>query len=348
MTSPTFTLDPATIQQLVEQAVQEKIIDAVEKLSQDPVWLEKIERQINQAVVQRTVAALGSVDINPVVKDRVDENMKVFRQEFLNKFSSTGISDQSTQLQLTIMDETTVIENELTARDLNITNSAVINDLTVKGSINTNNRSWDNLADTIAEKTLARLGDDWRDSLVQDVAKTIQQQGIDFDHVNIQGNPLVVGNSLSRAVTESNLQSVGVLKNLQVSGEASLYNTVHVVNHRLGVNTKEPEMALSVWDEEVSIIIGKNKIKQAYIGTSRDQGLVIGVNRLPQIEIDVDGLTTVKKLRVGVHRIGHEVQVPGYAGTRGDIVFSSDPGPDRTFAWVCLGGHKWQTLKSAE
>ena len=47
-------------------------------------------------------------------------------------------------------------------------------------------------------------------------------------------------------------------------------------------------------------------------------------------------------------KISHDVQVPGWAGTRGDMVFNTNPGPDRVFAWVCLGAHKWQTLKSAE
>ena len=119
------------------------------------------------------------------------------------------------------------------------------------------------------------------------------------------------------------------------------------MNRRLGINTETPEMALSVWDEEVSVIIGKHKAKQAYIGTSRDSGVAIGVNRVPHIEIDTDGLTTIKKLRVGLHKISHDSLVPGWAGTRGDLVFNTSPGPDKVFAWVCLGAHKWQTLKSA-
>jgi hypothetical protein len=158
---------------------------------------------------------------------------------------------------------------------------------------------------------------------------------------------MVDQNSLSSKITESKLQSVGQLRQLSVAGEASVYNTLHVKNKRIGINTEMPEMALSVWDEEVSVVIGKNKTKQAYLGTNRDQSLVIGVNRLPQIEIDTDGITTIKQLRVGVHRISHASQVPGWSGTRGDIVFNSSPN-DHVFAWVCLGAHRWQTLKSAE
>jgi hypothetical protein len=125
-------------------------------------------------------------------------------------------------------------------------------------------------------------------------------------------------------------------------------DTLNVLNKRLGVNTDSPEKALSVWDEEVSVVIGKHKLNQAYIGTNREQGIAIGVNREPQLEISAEGLTTVKKLRVGLHRISHETQVPGWSGNKGDIVFNANLGPDRVFAWVCLGAHRWQTLKSAE
>ena len=51
---------------------------------------------------------------------------------------------------------------------------------------------------------------------------------------------------------------------------------------------------------------------------------------------------------LGLHRISHDSQVPGWSGTRGDLVFNTSPGADRVFAWVCLGAHRWQTLKSAE
>jgi hypothetical protein len=130
--------------------------------------------------------------------------------------------------------------------------------------------------------------------------------------------------------------------------KSHIYDTLSVINHRVGINTTTPESALSIWDEEVSVIIGKHKAKQAYVGTSRDQGLALGVNREPQIEIDTAGLTRIKKLQVGLHKISHDTQVPGWSGTRGDMVFNANPGADRVFAWVCLGAHKWQTLKSAE
>ena len=348
MNSSIITLDPVSIQQIVDQAVEDKIISAIETLAQDPAWLEKIERQINQAVIQRTVSQLSQTDVNTVIQQYLDQNMARFKQLFFTQFETVGIKDQSTTCQLTVMDDTTVVENQLTTRDLDVVGTTTIKDLIVKGSINTDNRSWNELKDHVSELTLKKITDDWKKQLVAQAMEQIKNAGIDFENVTVGGQQLISGSSLSSHITESNLQRIGNLQNLRVLGEASFYkNTLNVVNKRIGINTETPEMALSVWDEEVSVVIGKNKAKQAYIGTNRDNSVAIGVNRVPQIELEVDGLTTIKKLRVGLHRISHDVMVPGYSGTRGDIVFNSSPGSDNVFAWVCLGGHRWQELKSA-
>jgi hypothetical protein len=349
MIDNTIIVDPNLIKRLVEQAVEENINKLVNQLCADPEWTQRVERMINQSVVQETVTRLGSIDLGPTIKQRVDENMQKFTDSLLKTFSSTGITDQATKTELTVMDDIVVIENCLTANNIEAVDSMRVQNLVVTGSINTDNHAWSELATVIGQKTLDHLTTEWNKSLVDQVVKQIQEHGIDFDQVRVSGEPVISGNQLTSIITESGLQSVGTLKNLTVRGAAHFNNnTVNVLNKRLGVNTDAPEMALSVWDEEVSIVVGKNKANEAYIGTNRDQGIVIGVNRKPQIELNTNGLTTVKKLQVGLHKISHDAQVPGWSGTRGDIVFNANPGPDRVFAWVCLGAHKWQVLKSAE
>lgn len=337
------------IKQAIDQAVTELIDSSVQQLTQDSVWVSRVEHLINQAVTQRTVATLGSIDLNPIIRQRVDENMKIFQQQLLTKFASTGIDDQATSCQLTVMDDQVVIENQLTAREIDVVGSITTNNLSVKGAINVNNQSWQNLADVISEKTLLQITEQWTDTLVDQVKTKIQDQGIAFEQVKIGENLLVDGNRLSSSITDSKIQSLGQLKELNCRGPAYINNnTLNVLNRRLGINTQEPEMALSVWDEEVSVTIGKFKSKHAWVGTNREQGLTIGVNRSPQIEISEDGWTTIKQLRVGLHKISHATQMPGWSGVRGDLVINTNPGQDRVFAWMCLGGHKWQAIKSAE
>jgi hypothetical protein len=181
----TFAIDQKTIEQLVLKAVQDNILTAVENMAQDPGWLAKIEQLINQTVTYQTIAKIGSMDINTVIRDRVDENMTKFHNKMREDFSSVGINDRATETQLTIMDDHTVFENNLTARDLTIANSAQIQNLVVTGSINTDNQSWSALSADIAEKTFAQVTTAWQSDLVRQVAEHIKINGIEFDQVTI-------------------------------------------------------------------------------------------------------------------------------------------------------------------
>jgi hypothetical protein len=341
-------LDASTIAETINQTTEKNTLDAIEPLINSPAWQQKAELLITQATVQKTMSTIGTMDINTVIHERVDENMDQIRKTFMDKFSSTGIDDCATSCQLTVMDENTVIENTLTVQALESMSHIRTGDLIVTGSINTDNKSWNELSESLSEKTLAKLGNDWKDKLVSQVAQKIQDNGVDFKNVTIDGELFFSGDKLTTRVKRSSIESVGTLHNLTVKGATSLNETMSVVRGRVGINTKEPEMVLSVWDEEINVTVGKFKSQQAWIGTSRNQGLTIGVNRLPQIELDADGLTKIKKLQVGLHKIQHDVQVPGWSGSKGDIVFNANFSADRVFAWVCLGGYKWQTLKSAE
>ena len=341
-------VDNTVITQSITTAVDQTIQSALVNFSQDSAWLARVEHMINQTVTQETIARIGSIDIGTIIRQRVDDNMKTVQQQLLTDFASTGIDDRATACQLTIMDDTTVVENRLTAADLTVVNGARINNLAVTGSINTDNPAWTTLANNISETTLNKISDEWRNKLVQQVALQITEQGIAFDSVTIGGDYVVEGNKLGRSITESSLQSVGVLDQLSVKGNTHINNTLSVVKSRIGINTDSPESALSIWDEEVSVVVGKHKAKHAYIGTARDQTLSLGVNRTPYLDIDNTGLTTVKKLQVGVHKFGHATQVPGWLGTKGDIVFNANPSADRVFAWVCTGSYNWQVIKGAE
>lgn len=342
-------IDTALIQQALQQAVNDSIAKTVDELRTNPEWQAQIERLITQTVIQRTSDTLSNIDIAWLVHERVDQNMKVLREGLLTNFSSTGIDDRASACQLTIMDDSIVIENQITAPEVNVLGTTVTQNLVVKGAINTDNQSWKDLANNIAQDTLDALNEQWRDQLIADVAEKIRFNGIEFDEIRVNGEPLITENRLASTVTETNIQKLGTVRELTVKGQSKFNNdTLNVLNRRIGINTEEPEMALSVWDEEVSIIAGKFKKDQAFIGTSRNSGLAIGTNRQPHIEIDNTGETRIHKLRVAQWQIGHSREVPGWSGTRGDIIFNANPGVDNVFAWMCLGGYKWQVLKSAQ
>lgn len=335
-------VDQDKIKQTVDIAVEQTVELALATLSQDTAWLEKIERMINQAVVQRTLAGLSSIDVSTVIRDQVNENMRELKIELLENFSSTGINDCATSCQLTVLDDTTVIENKLTARSAEIVDDFTVKTLIVKGSINTDNRSWDELSTKIKNSAIEQIAVELRGQLVDQVKQSIVNEGISISDVKIDDTYLLRDGELSRKIVNTNIQKLGRLKDLQV-GE-----TLNVVKGRVGINTESPDCALSIWDEEVCVSVSKYKSQEAYIGTNRNHTVNIGVNKEPQITLDTDGLTTVKKLRVGQHRVGHCPEVPGWSGTRGDIMFNSNPTPGSAFAWVCLGGFKWKVIKIPE
>lgn len=337
-------IDYGFITRSVNDSTQDLIKQTIAELTLDPVWLEKIEAVINQNATQRVLSSLSNTDIRPIIKQSIDDTISN-----LNATIFKGIQTNSSTVELTVLDEHVVVENNFTAKDISAVNSLTVKDLVVKGSINTDNRSWNNLAEAISNKTLTKLNEDWKDSLTQQVKDLITAQGIDFNKVKIDGELLVDSGKLSSNITESNLQSVGTLLKLKVTGETTLNETMSVVKKRVGINTPDPDMALSVWDEEVTISAGKFKSQTGFIGTTRKQALTIGVNKIPAIEITDTGLTAIKQLQVGIHRVSHGIEVPNYSGTRGDIVFNASPTIDNpVFAWQCLGGFKWKIIKAVE
>lgn len=337
-------VDYDDIKKNVNDSAQELIQKAINELTVDPVWLEKIETLVNHSASQRILAQLRSTDISPIVQGHISNVVKS-----LNTNIFKSIQSQSENIELTLLDQHVVVENQFTAKTIEAVDSLIVKNLTVKGSVNTDNQSWIELANTISEKTFDKFNAKWKATLIEQVRDSITEHGVDFKNIKVDGELLVDNGKLSSGVKESQLQSVGKLKSLTVTGNATLTDTVNISKHRVGINTAEPDMALNVWDEEVSISTGKYKQQIGYIGTSRKQGLVIGINRTPAIEISDTGLTTVKQLQVGFFKITHGTEVPNYSGTLGDIVFNSSPSINNpVFAWQCLGGYKWKTIKAVE
>lgn len=343
-----LTISQDLIQKLVDKTVEEFVSTALTNLQQDPVWVAKIENMINQTVVTKTIAQISSMDVNSVIQEQVNQTLDKLKNDIIDKNLTMGIQGAASQVELTILDDHVVVENTLSAKNIQAINTASIKNLSVTGTINVDNSSWNELADNVSLKTLDLIGQTWKTQLAEQVAESIASKGIDFSDITVDGEYIVKNQKLSSGITESNLTTLGLLKELTVLGEAQICDTVNVTKKRVGINTQTPEMALSVWDEDVSVIVGRLKENTAYVGTGRNQNLSIGVNRTPAIDIDVDGLTTVKRLRVGVHSIGHGTSLPGYAGTRGDIVFNSNINSSTdVFAWICLGAYNWKELKTA-
>jgi len=340
----TKLVDAAQLRQAVDSAIQSLVHDSIDNLVSDRDWVNKIQQSIETNVVTRTTELISSVDLQSLVANQVRQLMDTWKTQLLNEQKTPGVVDQATACELVISDGSVVAQSGLGCTDLLVEQNLVTKNLVVTGTINTDCNSWDELANNVADRTQRLLGHEWQQQLVNQALDLAKTQGIEFQNITIAGQPVISGDTLNAAITNSSLQKVGVLQNLRVTGPVNLAGTFTAGDRRVGVNTDSPDMALSVWDEEVSLSMGKISKDRAWIGSTRQHALDIGVNRRRSIGIEPDGLVSIDRLRVDRWRISFGNSVPNHSGTRGDLVINHDPKPDTPFAWQCLGGYQWRMI----
>jgi hypothetical protein len=343
-------VDSQVIQQTVDSATQELVLRILSQFELDAAWLDKIQKLSVQNMSQRVSDLLSKTDVNQMISGHISASVEKWHRELAVEYA--GIRDLADDVKVTIMNDAVVVDSDLAVNNLLVeqsiqTKTLTVDNLVLKNSANIDTHAWDELVTRSADSVQKILGQKWQKSLVEQVLDIAKNSSINFDSITIDGEPLVSGNTLSGHITDTAIEQTGKLRSLAVRGAANLANnTLNADNQRVGINTREPEMALSIWDEEVTAMIGKLSQDTAYIGTSRPHDLVLGINRKPQIRMDRDGLTTINKLRIDRWKIQHAGSVPGWSGTRGDWVFNNEPKEGEPFAWVCLGAYQWRPLKS--
>jgi hypothetical protein len=366
-----------TVRSIVVSRVQERIQDYTPNLDQFEAGLQTIGTQIlsqlnstaDRQVNDLVTAKVSSLDIDTMVgqviaskldattnyfpfKDRsisgsaIDpEKLRITGDNItggvITNFASTGIDDKSTMCQLTILDQGAVFENTVYAPKIEVKGGAVIDgDLTILGNI-TDNPAYQKLVSDVSTDAQTSIGPTVLDAYQDRVFERIREEGLDLNKITINGQSVVEGDKLTSVVRHSQLQSVGVIRDLQTDGEALLSQTLYISNRRVGVNTMDPNTALSVWDEEIEIGIGKQSQGIARIGTARDHTLVIGTNKQDNITLTPDGETTIPKLRIGNMLFSSSSTPPQYNSPRGTVVFNEQPSLGGPLGWISLGDARW-------
>jgi hypothetical protein len=169
----------------------------------------------------------------------------------------------------------------------------------------------------------------------------IKNDGLDLNKITLNGAELVTDNSLGPAVINSKLQTLGELRELRVSGESLLGQTLYVTPKRVGINTIEPAAALSVWDEEIEITAKKKSKDVAFLGTTRQQKLVLSANNKDNLTCNEDGSVEVEVLRMGPFKFSTSPTPPNYVSERCHVVWNTNPNPGGPMGWICLGSANW-------
>lgn len=344
----------------VNQLVQSIITDVIAK----------IKDQADKQVVADINRHIARIDFTQMIKDTVGEHLVKKMTEFtfpdgsipgtaidlsrfvisgdsvkagiIENFGSTGIQDSATDCRLTILDDSTIISNNLIVKDAEVKGSLVIEgDFILHGEIPPDSPFLEDVISLAAGRVSLALNDTFFDGFSNTIFNQIQENGIDLSKITMKGKTAIEGNTLGTFITESNLQQVGELRKLTVSGEAQFANSVYAGSKRLGINTIEPAGALAVWDEECEIVVRKLQKDTPIIGSVRNQAVVLSSNNHSNLTLETDGTVSVKSIKVGQVQLTSAADRPTHIAKRGTVVFNENPEAGKPVGWISLGNANW-------
>jgi len=298
-----------------------------------------VENKINN-LVQTGAFGKESIDHSSINFKEFKFSGDVIKGGIIENFGSTGIDDRATQVAMTLMDQAVAFEKAVWTPSAIIKGKLTVEgDLVVLGDIDSNSPAANTLANMAVEKIKAdtELLELHSDAMLA----SIGQKGIDLKRITQDGREIVNGNQLGYQITDSNLQRVGMLRDLQTQGEAYLSDTLYVTGKRVGINTIEPSAVFVVWDEEVELVITKHSSDTGYIGMPRYQNLVLGANNKDNLILNTDGSVEIENLRIGNTPMSSATAIPDYNAITGTIVWNENPAQGGAVGWICLGGTRW-------
>jgi hypothetical protein len=351
-----YTLDPKKLENRVVDKIRQTISDAeqntkllVEKKVQEGLSTVDLQKAVTDSVstiiadrMSELIFPPESISASAIKTNELKISGDNVSGGIITNFSSTGIDDRATQVALTVLDESTVVENNLLTKDLTVEGSATINgELVINGSIPQESDFYRNLVANTSHHTLSLVNETLFDNYNKSIFTKIQLEGLDLNKITFNGEEFAKPNSLGSTIVNSNLQTLGELKELRVGGESLIAETFYVTHKRVGINTIEPSAALTVWDDEVEIIAKKKSRDIGVIGTSRQQKIVLTSNNKDNIILAEDGSTQIDNLKIGEMRFTTSNTPPNFISQRCHIVWNTNPNPGGPLGWICLGGANW-------
>lgn len=260
----------------------------------------------------------------------------------IKRFASTGIDDQASSCQLTVMDQGTVFENTLYAPKMEVRGDLNVDGrLVIRGGMDSSSDAFRSIVQQTAQAVQDSIGPELLDKHQDRVFDRIRTEGVELGKLSIGGREIFDGRTMTAAIVNSQLETVGVLRDLQTQGESLFSGTLYTTQRRVGINTMDPSTALSIWDEEIELGIGKQQKDVGRIATKREHNLVLGSNGQDNLILTPDGSVTVKKIKIGNVMMGSSPTPPNYDAPRGIIMFNENPNLGGPLGWVSLGEARW-------
>lgn len=295
-----------------------------------------------EAHIERTVWPDDSINFSAIKQHEISITGDCVSGGIITNFSSTGIDDRATDCKVTILDESTIIENGIITTSADIKGDVTIEgDLILKGTIPSDSLAFKNIVENASVTVKNNLNAELFASYSETIFQKIKDEGIDLNQITMDGEAAITSNKIGIRITESNLQKLGVVRELQTSGETFLSESLYVSNKRVGVNTIDPGHALSVWDQEVEIVTGKRSQDVGMIGTVRNQDLLITSNNKNNLICKPDGSVCIDNLVVGSTSMISVTSAPNSNSNIGTIAWNQRPEIGQPIGWVSLGGARW-------
>ena len=330
-------------------------------------------KQINSFITQR----LAQVDINSLISSLIGNKLSTMLDSrnfppqsipqtaidfngliltgdhikggIIEQFGSTGIEDRTTEVQMTLMDHAPAFEGPIWAPEIKIKGDAIVaGKLSITGEIDEATPAFAKFVNAASLAVKSKLDAELFASYSDIVFNRIRTEGLELDRITQGGREIVKGNQLGYHIVDTNIQRVGLVRDLQTQGEAYLSETLYTTKGRVGVNTMDPSSVLSIWDEEVEINFGKRGQDTGVINTPRYQTLILGANGKNNLTLNPDGSVEVDTIIVGTVIMTSATTIPNYSGITGQIVWNQAPAPGSAIGWVCLGATRWAKFGTVE
>jgi hypothetical protein len=192
----------------------------------------------------------------------------------------------------------------------------------------------------------------------------------DDSYYAIGNIPVLRLNELGNTVTNSNLRTLGTVKDLKTTGDFALDNFIYwnSNNQRLGIGTEEANGMLSVVSLDSEFIVD-HRDRTTHIGTWTTNDLAIVTDDTARITVSANGnvdfgtkgnsntkVSIHGRLGIGVNNVDPAVSLETAGAVRidgkriesgtaepengtyrkGDLVWNSDPKPNGYVGWICL------------
>jgi hypothetical protein len=351
-----FELRPELVEAKLEAAA-DNILDQLNRHAKSQITADiarkidsiDFDQSMTNAIAQQVEARMGtmtfpdnSVPFSAINQEQIAISGDQIRGGIITQFGSTGIDDRSTGVALTILDEHTIVENNLVALSADIKGTLKVEgDLVLRGALPTDSQAFKDIVENATNSVLGSMDLNLFGNFSDLIFTKIMEEGVNTNKIIIGGEEAIVDNRIANRITESNLQKLGQVKDLQTRGETFLSDSLYVSAKRVGVNTIEPGYALTVWDQEIEIAVSKQSQNVGMIGTPRNQELILSSNNKHNLICRPDGSVRIEKLNVGDVQMVSNPGVPKTDMPRGTIVWNSSIGVNQPIGWVSLGGAKY-------